>query len=242
MKIKKTNEEKKRRRRKYYEINREKLIENAKIYNSKNKEKLVKQKSEWYQFNKDRLAKKQKFYKEFNKQRISKRDKKYREANKEKIKDYRESNKYKYKYKEYLKKPSTKKRRNKYLRNKRKTDNNFRLREIIRKRFKQIFESYIKQKKLKSSYEYGIDYESIINHLKPFPEDISKYHIDHIKPLCKFKFVDEDGNVNEIEIQKAFAPENHQWLLIEDNLRKGGRYDERLFNLIKLRNYNQKML
>ncbi|GAI09868.1 unnamed protein product [marine sediment metagenome] len=70
---------------------------------------------------------------------------------------------------------------------------------------------------------YGIDYKEIINHLQPFPKDISKYHIDHKKPLCSFQFINKDGSTNLEEIKKAFAPENHQWLTIQENLRKGGR-------------------
>ena len=51
-----------------------------------------------------------------------------------------------------------------------------------------------------------MEYEAIINHLKPIPEDIRKYHIDHIKPLCSFNFINKDGSSNPEEIKKAFAP------------------------------------
>ena len=64
------------------------------------------------------------------------------------------------------------------------------------------------------SKKYGIDYKAIIEHLKPFPKDISIYHIDHIKPLCSFDLTSPK------EVKKAFAPENHQWLLARDNLMK----------------------
>jgi hypothetical protein len=65
-----------------------------------------------------------------------------------------------------------------------------------------------------------IDYDKIIEHLKPFPQNIKNYHIDHIKPLCKFKLVNNDGTLNVEEIKKAFAPENHQWLTAEQNQKK----------------------
>lgn len=68
--------------------------------------------------------------------------------------------------------------------------------------------------KIQSSKKYCIDYRAIIEHLKPFPKDLSKYHIDHIKPLCSFNLEDKE------EVKKAFAPENHQWLLAEDNRKK----------------------
>jgi len=62
-----------------------------------------------------------------------------------------------------------------------------------------------------------IDYKAIIKFLKPFPADISKYHIDEIFPFCK---VDWD---NIDSIKKVFAPENHQWLSPFDNISKGGK-------------------
>jgi hypothetical protein len=72
-----------------------------------------------------------------------------------------------------------------------------------------------------SSKQYGVDFTKIIEHLKPFPKDISKYHIDHIRPLCSFSFVNEDDTENIQQIREAFRPENHQWLLAKDNLKKG---------------------
>jgi hypothetical protein len=60
--------------------------------------------------------------------------------------------------------------------------------------------------------------DAIIKHLTPFPKDRENYHIDHIKPLCSFDFNDPE------QIKEAFAPENHQWLTIEENLKKGGRF------------------
>ncbi len=75
-----------------------------------------------------------------------------------------------------------------------------------------------------SSKKYGINFKEIVLSLKPFPENIKEYHIDHIKPLCSFTFTNENGSTNLDEIKTAFAPENHQWLTIQENLSKGGRY------------------
>ena len=91
--------------------------------------------------------------------------------------------------------------------------------------FNFMFRKYIKEKKVMSSRKYGINYQLIIEHLKPFPEDISKYHIDHIRPLCSFQFVKEDGLTNLEEVKKAFAPENLQWLTAKENISKGGKWD-----------------
>ena len=65
-----------------------------------------------------------------------------------------------------------------------------------------------------SASKHGISYKLIIEHLKPFPEDLSKYHVDHIKPLCSFDLT------NSEEIKIAFAPENHQWLTAKENKEK----------------------
>ncbi len=63
--------------------------------------------------------------------------------------------------------------------------------------------------------KYGINYQAIINHLKPFPENMSLYDFHHNKPLFTFNFINEDGSTNIGEIQKAFSPENHMWVLRE---------------------------
>jgi hypothetical protein len=87
----------------------------------------------------------------------------------------------------------------------------------LRTRLRIALNDYTKTGKIMSSNKYGIDYKKIIEHLKPFPEDLSKYHIDHIIPLVSFDLT------NQEEIKKAFAPENHQWLLVFDNLSKGNK-------------------
>ena len=76
---------------------------------------------------------------------------------------------------------------------------------------------YTQTGKIMTSREYGINYKAIIEHLKPFPEDLSKFEIDHIKPLCSFNLEDPE------QIREAFAPENHQWLTIQENRRKSGK-------------------
>jgi hypothetical protein len=90
----------------------------------------------------------------------------------------------------------------------------FLVKKRLRTRLRNAFINILNEKNQISS-KYGIDYKGIIEHLKPFPKDISKYHIDHIKPLISFDLTDLE------QIKIAFAPENHQWLLKEDNLRKG---------------------
>jgi len=91
------------------------------------------------------------------------------------------------------------------------------LKERIRGSFRNVLKRYSKTGKIMSSKKYGVDYKKIIEHLKPFPKDLSKYHIDHIIPLSWFDFS------NPKEIKWAFAPENHQWLTIQENLKKSNK-------------------
>lgn len=100
-----------------------------------------------------------------------------------------------------------------------------RIKERVKTRFKIMMRVYTITGKITSSKKYGIDYKAITEHLKPFPKDISKYHIDHIKPLCSFNFVNPDGTTNTEEIKKAFAPENLQWLTKEENWKKNGKWN-----------------
>lgn len=95
-----------------------------------------------------------------------------------------------------------------------KTDKGFRIAYRIRSRLRKSVRIYILKGRVQAR-KYGVDYRAIIEHLKPFPEDLSKYHIDHIKPLCSFDLTDPE------QVKQAFAPENHQWLLAQDNLKKG---------------------
>jgi len=104
-------------------------------------------------------------------------------------------------------------------------------RKNLRSRVKKTLKHYIKTGKIRTSTEYGINYKEIILHLLPFPENIKDYNIDHIFPLSAF-----DLN-NPVHIRAAFAPENHQWLLIKDNLEKSDHYNKEDFE-----NYLKKFL
>jgi hypothetical protein len=100
-------------------------------------------------------------------------------------------------------------------RNKERRNNNETYRTIInlRRRLHHCYESYSCGKKINSKH-LGIDWNKIIEYIGPCPGDRKDYHIDHIKPLCLFDFND----VKQIKL--AFAPENHQWLTKEENLKK----------------------
>ena len=115
-----------------------------------------------------------------------------------------------------------------YNKKQRQEDVNWKIAAILRSRFYAAFINYSICRKVKKADEYGINYFAIIEHLKPFPKNIENYHIDHILPLCAFDFN------NPIHIKAAFAPENHQWLKKEDNMKKNRKYNKTDFiNYIK---------
>jgi len=113
-----------------------------------------------------------------------------------------------------------------------KSDLGFLISKRVRTRIKDALKKYLRHKSIdniKSSDEYGINYKEIIKNLvKNLPENFNyrNYHIDHINPLCLFNLKNKD------ELKKAFAPENHQWLSIEEHKKKT-KLDIKKFNEIK---------
>lgn len=96
---------------------------------------------------------------------------------------------------------------------------NLRLACLLRERIRKAFINYSTTGKIKSSKEYGINYEEILKYLGPCPGDRKDYHIDHIFPISAFNFD------NKTQIIIAFSPENHQWLKKEENLSKNNKYN-----------------
>jgi len=114
-----------------------------------------------------------------------------------------------------IKYPEKRREGMKKYRNKRmKKDIDFRIKENLRSQLWHYFKKYSLLGKVTHANKYGIDYQAIIEHLKPFPDDISKYHIDHIIPLSLFNF-----SINE-EIKLAFSPNNHRWISASENISK----------------------
>jgi hypothetical protein len=145
---------------------------------------------------------------ERHKEKINKYNYEYAKKNKEKTSRWK---------KKHDEKPSTKERKTKYMRELALRDINFKIRRNTRSRIysatKKLIENEIRRK-----YKININYLKIAKYLKGnLPADFheKKYHIDHIKPLCSFDLTKED------EFKRAFAPENHRWLLAIENLKKG---------------------
>lgn len=97
------------------------------------------------------------------------------------------------------------------------SDHTYMITQRLRARLYRALTTFSATGKCKRSDEYGIDYQAIIEHLGPCPGEADQYHIDHIRPLCRF-------DMNDLrQIQEAFSPENHQWLQSTENLRKGSK-------------------
>lgn len=117
-----------------------------------------------------------------------------------------------------MRKPEAVKRSVEYKKKRLKVDKDFAVYHRIRLQFINALRKYSKTGKIQKASKYGIDYKAIIEHLKPFPEPLKDYHVDHIIPLSLF-----DLN-NPEEIKWAFAPENLQWLLGPENIRKSNKH------------------
>ncbi len=120
-------------------------------------------------------------------------------------------------WKEYGKRPEVRLRINKNDRMRRKIDKEYAIIDRLRRSLNHAMSKYSKTGKIMKSKKYGLDWKKIINSLKPFPENIKSYEIDHIKPLHTFNLE------NKEEIKKAFDPSNLQWLTIEENRKKSGK-------------------
>lgn len=104
----------------------------------------------------------------------------------------------------------------------RKQAREFYRRNHIRVRLRNRVNQALRHQKVRKALtvaEYGIDVAAIAAHLGPCPGDPSEWHIDHIRPLSSFNLTDAE------QVKVAFAPENHQWLLAVENLRKHAKYE-----------------
>ena len=178
--------------KKYYLKNKDKIKEYLREYYKEHKEKLKQRARDYHRINREIIKEKHDKYYTKNKEYFRLKNKMYAIKNREKLKSYTK----------------------KYNLNRRTIDKNFNMRGRLRSRLYVALRKYGFGKNCLAN-KYGIDYDAIFEHLKPFPKEISKYHIDHIKPLCSFDLTDPK------QIKIAFSPKNHQWLLAEQNMKKG---------------------
>jgi hypothetical protein len=217
----------KEKRKEYYQKNKQKAIE----YYQKNKERI----KDYYKSNKDHI----KEYSINNRKKHLEYEKKYREKNKKKINDYYKDNKQK--YKEYYnnnkkiilerQKIYTSKNKEKINEYRRKIflekynlDLNFKIKCVLRSRFR-------------IALKYGYKSDSIINLIGCSIEELKKYlenkfkegmtwenhdmngwHIDHIIPCVSFDLTDPEQQ------KKCFHYSNLQPLWAKENLIKGSSF------------------
>ena len=119
--------------------------------------------------------------------------------------------------KEYYQRQEVKKMLKEKRRWKLKNNLEFAIADRLRKSLRHALKKYSNTGKIMSSKKYGLNWTIIIDSLKPFPQNIKEYEIDHIMPLHKFNLT------NLEEVKEAFSPKNLQWLTKTENRVKGGR-------------------
>jgi hypothetical protein len=191
---------KKKYDKKYYIKNKEKILLRCKKNYIKNKERILKKSKEYYQKNKKIINKRkrnyQKLYCSRNKEKILKWAKKARMKRKDKF--------------------------NKYIRDRLKTDINFKLRKTIRARIRLALKN--DKKRSKTLKLLGVN--NIITAKKHLEKlfkprmtwkNHGKWHIDHIIPCSSFDLTKAS------EQRECFHYTNLQPLWASENLSKGNR-------------------
>jgi len=113
--------------------------------------------------------------------------------------------------------------RNRWRRNKLRSDPSFAIETALRRRVCRAFQMFTQVGKVLSSDEYGISYDAIVAHLGPCPGDREKFHIDHVRPLCSFDLT------IPAQVREAFAPQNHRWLPIAEHRKKSAHERRRYY-------------
>jgi hypothetical protein len=92
------------------------------------------------------------------------------------------------------------------------------------------FHDFIKSKGKISFGKYvKMDYEKLKDHLESLFKDgmswknRNKWHIDHIRPLASFNFINDDGSINQRALNKAWKITNLQPLWDKENMSKGAK-------------------
>ena len=252
-------EDKRKYDKNYYQTNKDKILEQGRIYRQNNKDIILKREREkykkYYINNKEKISKRVKEYQINNKEIIKEHRKKYREANKEKIrkqvklyclknkeeiKEYLIQNKDKinkwhrqWRIKNYKK---FREYMNNWQKNKCKTD----LKYNFNRRISCLIRQSVKDNKNGKHWEYltGYTCKDLIKHLKTtMPEGYTwqdflknnKLHIDHIIPISAFNFTKPEHP----DFRRCWALENLQLLLAKENLRKSNKLYEP-FQLAKI--------
>ena len=155
-----------------------------------------------------------------NKEKKKKWNKEYKAANKEKIKKYK---------KEYNANPANKEKNNKRQRNRYKNDPEYRLRMLLRARFRKALKSKNIKKKSHVLELTSCSIGFLKNYLsKKFKKGMSwenrgVWHIDHRKPCASFDLSNEEDQ------RKCFHYTNLQPLWGKENMEKSANFNEATF-------------
>jgi hypothetical protein len=212
-------------RKEYMKDWREKNKENIRFYNKnyrvKNVERIKNYRGEYKKKNHEKINQKAREYRQNNPEIVRARSREQYYKNKEKKKEYQKEWKLKNPdYQKNYEKQYFQKNKEKLLKQRLERKNKYpysRIRERLKDSLRLALKNFTETGKIWSSKKYGIDYNAIVEYLKPLPENLSDYEIHHIKPLFTFNFVNEDGSTNLEEVRKAFAPENHKLLLANEH-------------------------
>ena len=214
--------------RRCYECNKVGVQLNRKANPERTKTQKKKDDKKYYEKNKKELLKKQVAYlkgqgKEKRKKFLKEWYPKYYEKNKERI--YLVAQ-------EYLRKNKNKvyERHNKYRRNKRENDIEFKIADNLRRRVNQALRHSSVEKTSSTRKLIGCSVKTLIKHLeKQFTEGMSwknhsyrGWHIDHIVPVAYFQ---KNFDFNDEKVQKmCFNYKNLRPMWAKDNQKKGSKY------------------
>jgi hypothetical protein len=179
----------------------EKLKEYQREYYKKNKESMKEYQKEYREKTKEkrrenRLLSNKKYY-EKNKEKLNEQQKKYRKDNIEKVRKYNRE----------------------YNKNKRTTNENYRILCNLRTRLTEALKGITKSKRTVELL--GCSVEELIEYLektKVEGKDYTDAHIDHIRPCASF-----DLTVPEQQME-CFHYTNLQYLPAKENISKGSKY------------------
>lgn len=174
---------------------------------TKNKDKINVKHKEWLCTNKEHTKEYSKKYREKNKKAVIERTDNWKNKNKKYIIEYQR----------------------KIFSKKYNSDISFKLKCLVRGYVRKILRDKKVDNKTKNFITYT--YEDLKLHLASlWSEGMSwenygfyGWHIDHIKPMSSFNFINEDGSIDEEEVKKCMSLDNLQPLWMADNLSKGNK-------------------
>lgn len=192
----------------------DKVKEYDKKYYQNNKERIKARGHQYYLNNKEKIIKLSEIWSKNNPDKIRKYAKKYRQNNKEIINIKMKQSYYKYR-----------KGRNKYIRNKYKTDPKYNLNEKISLLIRLSLKGNKNGKRWESIVGYNLN--DLIKHLKKtMPEGYSwqdylegKLHIDHIIPISVYNF----NKPEHADFKRCWALNNLRLLPAKENLEKNNK-------------------